>query len=406
MKKEKKLNIAKIWDFIDKHHFLIYFIVITIFSIIVRYLLIKYHSGDYDMFLKPWFDELKINGGLMGLSKNIGNYTPIYMTILSILTYLPIDSLVSIKLVSITFDYIAAFFLFKIVMELLKNKKSNKKIALIVYTLYLFLPTVFLNSAYWAQSDIIYTCFILISIYYLLKQDFKKSIIFFSIALAFKFQAIFVFPLYVLVYIANHKEIKLRYFLIIPLVIFICSIPKICFSHNLLEGFEVYFNQSNTYSNYLTLNLPNFYSIYLKGLSSNPNLIETPFKEMGTIGIIVTLVIFAIIAFLVYQNKTKFSKQTIIEFALWSSLITTFFLPQMHERYLFVGDIISIIYLVINKKKYYIPILIQFISLNGYMYLLFSGFAINMTLLSIIYFITLILYTKDMYIKYFKKEFV
>lgn len=400
---KKKLDIEnKVWNFIDNHLYLIYFIIITLLSLLVRYLLIKYNSGDYDMFLKPWFDELKMYGGLLGLSKNIGNYMPIYMTILAILTYLPFDSLISIKIVSIIFDYLGAIFVFKIVLELLKNKNNKEKIALVIYTLYLFIPTVILNSSYWAQSDSIYTSFVLISLYYLIKKDFKKSILFWSFAISFKFQAIFIFPIYVLVYFSDRK-IKFKNFLIVPAIIFLLSLPKACISHNLLVGFEAYWNQANTYSQYITLNLPNFYSIFLRGYeANNPNLVTTPLKEMGTIGIIVTLVIFISIAFLVYKKKIKFDKKAIIDFALWSILLCNFFLPQMHDRYLFMADVIALIYWVLNKDKYYIPIAIEMISLNGYMYLLFGGGAINMSLLSIFYLVILIIYSKDMYAKYLK----
>lgn len=400
---KKKIDFeTKIWKFVDNHLDLIIFLLITIFSLIVRYLLIKYPSGDYDMFLKNWFNDLKSYGGLKGLGYSIGNYTPPYMTILALLTYLPLDSLISIKMISIVFDYIAGITIIKIIEELFQDKKYNKKIALIFYTLFLFLPTVFLNSAYWAQCDIIYTTFILISILYLLKNKYIKGLIFWSIAFAFKFQAILIFPLYVLIYISNRK-LKFKYFFIIPIVIFLLSIPKIYFSHDLLEGFKVYLNQSSAYSQFLTLNFPNFYSIYFIGsFGNNPNLIQTPIPEFGTIGMIIMFIIFVVIAYLVYIKKIKFDKKSIIEFGLWSILIATFFLPQMHERYLFMGDVMGIIYLLINKKKYYIPIAIELISLNGYMYLLFSGFAINFSMLSIFYLVILILYTKDMYQKYFK----
>ena len=402
---KKKLNIEnKIWKFIDKHPYSLYFFLVTLFSLIVRIVLIKYPSGDYDMFLKPWFNELKINGGILALRMNIGYYTPIYMTILSLRTYLPVDSLVSIKVISLAFDYLGGIYLIKIILELLKNKKYNKKIAFIIYSIYLFLPTVILNAAYWAQSDSIYTCFVLISIYYLIKKDFIKGIIFWSIALSFKFQAIFIFPLFVLLYISDRK-IKFKYFLIIPLVIFILSLPKAIASHDLLTGFKIYFNQAGTYDNYLTLNLPNAYSIYLKGYdSNNPNLINSPLKEMSTIGIVSTLTIFMIIAFFVYEKKIKFDKKMIIDFGLWSILICTFFLPRMHERYLFMGDVIGLLYLINNRKKYYIPIIIELISLNGYMYLLFSGFAVNISLLSILYLIMLIIYSRDMYLEYFSGD--
>ena len=402
MKKSNKLNIEdKIWKFVDSHIYLIFFIIITILSLFIRYQLLKYKSGDYDLFLKPWFDELKMYGGLSGLSYNIGNYTPIYMTLLALLTYLPFDSLISIKIVSIIFDYVGAFFVYKIILELFKNKEYKKKIGLLIYSFYLLLPTVFLNSAYWSQCDGIYTAFIIISIYFLIKNNFLKGIIFFSIALVFKFQAIFIFPLYVLLYFSD-KKIKFKYFLIIPLTIFIFSIPKIIFTGDLFCGFKVYFEQSGSYNQYLTLNLPNIYSIYLRGYdANNPNLINSPIKEFNTICIIITLIIFMVIALLVIKNKIKFNNNSIIEFALWSILICTFFLPQMHERYLFMGDIISLIYFTLNKRKYYIPILIEIISLNGYMYLLFGGNVINISTLSILYLIMIIIYSKNMYSKYF-----
>ena len=395
---KKKMLEDKIWNYIDKHIYGVYFLLITVFAIVIRMILMKYESGDYTMFLKPWFDELQINGGILGLSKDIGNYTPIYMTILAIFTYIPVKSLISIKIFSIIFDFIGGIYIMKIVKEILKNNKNKDMISLVMYAIYLFLPTVILNSSYWAQSDSIYTCLVIISLYYLIKNNFIKGIIFWSIAFSFKFQAIFIFPLYVLMYFSNRK-LKFKYFLLIPFIIFIFSIPKVVATRDLLVGFKLYFNQAGTYKQYITLNLPNFYGIFLQGES---NLIYTRFDNMGMIGIIITMVILITMAFLVRKNKIKFDSKTIIDFGLWSILITTFFLPQMHERYLFMGDVIGILYFIINKNKYYVPIIIELISLNGYMYLLFSGFAVNFSLLSVVFLILIIMYSVDMFKKYFK----
>ncbi|MBR2828785.1 MAG: hypothetical protein IKE70_06100, partial [Bacilli bacterium] len=249
--------------------------------------------------------------------------------------------------------------------------------------------------------DSIYTAFIYISLFYLIKKNYLKGMIFYSLAFSFKFQAIFILPLYVLMYISERK-IKLKYFLLIPLTILILSIPKIIYSHDLLCGFKVYLNQSNTYNQYITLNFPNVYSIFLNNAEKgNPNLIRTPISSLGTMGIISTLVIFITLAFFVYYKKIKFEKKEIIEFGLLSVLITTCFLPQMHERYLFIGSGLSLLYLLLNKEKYYIPIGIELISLNGYMYLLFSGFAVNFSYLSIFNMIIIILYSKNIIEKYF-----
>ena len=402
MTKKKENNKNIIWDFIENHTNLVFMVIITIFALIVRYLVLEYASGDYNMFLQPWFNELKSYGGLGGLAYEIGNYTPGYMTILALLTYLPIKSLISIKIVSIIFDFIGAVVVKKIVEELLSDKKYKDKVSLLIYAVCLFLPTVLLNSAYWAQSDSIYTAFVLLSVLYLIKKNFKRAIIFWSIAFAFKFQAIFIFPLFVLMYIADHKNIKFRYFLFIPLIVFIFSLPKAIYSGDFLTGFKVYINQAGTYDSYITLNFPNVYSIFLKGSeANNPNLIFTPFKELSSIGIVVTFAILATLAYFVYSKKIKFDKKAIVEFGLLSILITTFFLPQMHERYLFMGDIIALLYLVVNRKNFFVPIMVEFISLNGYMYLLFSGFAINFSTLSIAFLVLVAFYVRDIIKNYF-----
>ena len=202
-------------------------------------------------------------------------------------------------------------------------------------------------------------------------------------------------------YIANRK-IKFSYFFIIPATVFILSLPKVFYSHDLLAGFKVYYNQAGTYAQYITLNFSNVYGIFLKGYDqNNPNLIYTPLKELSIIGIIITLFIFITIAYIVHYKKIKFKKQTIIEFGLFVVLLSTFFLPQMHERYLYMGDIISLLYFAINIKKYYVPIIVEFISLNGYMYLLFGGFSINFSSISIAFLVFLVFYSRDMVKKYF-----
>ena len=388
----------KIWSYIDQNKTIFLFVLVTIISILIRLLLLNFKSGDYTMFLKQWFDELKRYGGIFALKREIGNYTPIYMTILAILTYLPLKSLISIKLLSIIFDYIGAVAILKISKEILKKHSYKNELSILFYTIYLFLPTVFLNSSCWAQCDSIYTAFILLSIYYLIKEEYKKSVILLSFSFAFKLQAIFILPIFILIYISERK-IKLSYFLFIPLTMFITSIPKIIFTKDLFVPFKVYIDQIGTYNNYITLNFPNLYSIFLK--NSNSNLINTPFKELSSIACLITLLIFILLAYFVLLKKVKFTPKAIIDFSLLSVLIMTFFLPHMHERYLFLGDSLAVIYLLLNKKNYLIPIGIELISLYGYMYLLFSGFALPISYVSIFYLIIIIIYTKNIIKEYF-----
>lgn len=388
----------KIWHLIEKHQYVIFIVIITLLSLVIRINLFSYESGDYQMFLSPWFEELKENGGLKALNIEIGNYNAPYMTIMALLTYLPISPLISIKIVSVIFDYVCAIMVAKIALYLLKDSENKKRIALVLYSATVFLPTVFLNSACWAQSDSIYTAFILISLLYLMKKKFGRAFIFLGIAFSFKLQFIFILPLYILLYISERKFSVLNFLWIIVVGVIMC-IPSLIFGNSLWNCIKVYIGQTGTYSDYITLNFPNFYGIFW-GIDNN-HLILTPSDLLNTIGIVFTIAIFVVLAFLVLERKIKFTPRAIIEFGIWSVLICTFFLPCMHERYLFLADILGILYLIYNKKKYYIPLGIELISLYGYLYYLFNGYTLEMKYISMGYLILMVLYSKDMLQRYF-----
>ena len=385
----------KIWGFIEKHKFALLFMTITVLSILIRVVLINNISNDYESFLKPWFYELKNNGGFAALSMKIGNYNMPYLTVLAFLTYLPLEPLISIKLVSIIFDYICAYAVMGIVRIIFKNNKHKDFISLIFYAVTLFLPTVVLNSACWGQADSIYTAFVLLAIYQLMKNKYIKAFIFLGCAFAFKLQFIFILPLFILIYITN-RNIKFYHFLIIPAVSLILCLPAIIAGRPIGDFVTIYTEQTSTYKGYLTLNLPNVYSMLLP---TTGNFVLATNKYIEEVGKILTIFVFAIMAFLVLYKKLKFDKQKIIEFGLWSVMISTFLLPQMHERYLFIGDILSILYFIYNRNKIYVPIGVSFISIYGYARYLFGANAIPMEYVSVLFFVLIVIVTRDLYLK-------
>ncbi len=168
----------KIWDFIEKKKFIIFFVIITVIAMYARISMLAFVSGDFYACIEPWFNELKVNGGLSALKLDIGNYNLPYLTILALLTYLPIKPIISVKMVSIVCDFICAIAAMKIVYIIFKENKNKDFLALIIYGVILFLPTVLLNSACWGQADSIYVAFILLSIVALLEEKYLKSFIF------------------------------------------------------------------------------------------------------------------------------------------------------------------------------------------------------------------------------------
>lgn len=387
----------KIWDFIERKKFIIFFIIITAISIYARKTLLDFVSGDMRHCLQPWFYTLKENGGLLALNMEIGNYNAPYMTILALLTYLPIDPLISIKIVSIIFDYVCALAVVKIVYSIFKSNKHKDYFALLAYTVVLFLPTVILNSACWGQADAIYVAFMLLSIAYLIDERYLKAFIFLGISFSFKLQFIFILPLYVLVYISKRK-IPIYYFLLIPLVNAIMCLPAIIFGKSVMSCINVYIDQTSTYSGYLSMNFPGIYNIFFPTYN---NYVYAPNEYIAKVGTMATLIIFAIMAFMVLYKKIKFDKQKIIEFGFWSVIIATFLLPHMHDRYLFAGDILSILYYMYNKDKLYVPIGITLISMYGYTGFLFGQSAVPIQYVSFMYLVIVAIVTKDIYNKYF-----
>lgn len=199
-------------------------IIITIFAVLIRIPLIHNITVDYKVYLEKWFEELKSSGGILGITNDIGNYNFPYLTILGILTYFPVNSLISIKAVSIIFDFALAIASMILVSRLVKEDK--KYFMLITYFLILFLPTVTLNSAYWAQCDSIYTFFVIVSLIKLIDKKHVQSFIYLGIAFSFKLQAVFIIPMYI-IYFMKEKENrkKLYYFFIIPIMNVIMCLP-------------------------------------------------------------------------------------------------------------------------------------------------------------------------------------
>ena len=372
---------GKIIDFLENHLLEIFLIIITLLAFYIRFKFRGFKSGDFKNCLYPWFMGLKNNGGLMAIKDYSGDYNAPYITLLALLTYVPLKPIILIKGVSIVFDFAMALAGALLAYKLLKNNKHQKFITALVYGIILFLPTVILNSSAWAQCDSIYTTFVLLALVFLIDEKYTKSFIMLGLALAFKLQFIFILPMFLMVYLLNRKFSILN-FLIIPLTTLVCCLPAILLGRPILDNFLIYFIQAEEYRNRLTLNFPNIYYLL-------PNL---P-RFFRTAGLIVTVVIFGFMLFILMYRKVKLNKENMILFGLLSIVVATYFLPNMHERYMYMADVISVIYCLVYKRKYWLAITINFVSLIAYfpfldnLYVFDFGIVAFIYLLVIMYFI-------------------
>lgn len=374
----------RIIDFCKKKYVYIFLVLITLLAILIRIKMLNNSTSDYSTFLKPWFDDLKFNGGLRGLSTYKGDYNAPYMTILALLTYLPINSLYSIKFVSIVFDFLLAISSGILVKELVKQNK-NIYFA-ITYSVLLFMPSILLNGAYWGQCDSIYTTFIVLSLLFLIKEKYVYSFIMLGLAFSFKLQFIFILPLYLVLYVVR-KKFSILNFLIIPLVDIVLCLPAIIYGKSILDCLTVYFKQTTTYSRYLVLNFPNIYQIFTGNT-----------ETFYILGEIIVIFVCAFTLMYILYKRVKFNSEKILLLGIWFVTIITFLLPGMHERYMFVGEVLSVLYFITYRKN---GLFMLFINLCPMItYSIFFG-ELNfqyMQLLSISFLIILYFYTKAVFI--------
>ena len=363
----------------ENYFFLMVFLVTLIAFLIILYML-KFKSGDYIHYLSPWFDAIKNSGGLRGIATYEGNYNAPYVTILAVLSYIPINKIYLIKGVSIIFDFILSISSSLLIRHIFPK---NKFIVLFTYCVILILPEVCMNSALWAQCDSIYASFVILSILYLLKEKYIKSFIFLGVAFAFKLQFIFILPVYIVLYICKNK-ISVLHFLIIPLTNIVLCIPAIMMGMPISKTFSVYFSQTTYYKNNLTMNFPNIYNI----LPGKPDIFYK-------VGVLLTITICILMLGYVIYKKVKWNDEKIITLSLWFIVAVTFLLPGMHERYLYVGEILAVISLIAYKKNVHLTLFVVTSSIITYSSFLFGFTKSYLPILSILYLVIITFFTKN-----------
>ena len=332
-------------------------IIMIIIGILVRLTLFNWVSADYKVFIEKWLEFIDTYEGVYSLKYVFTNYNLPYVIILVIISYIPIKSLYLVKTVSVIFDILLSILGYKFTLNFTKDKKK----AFTCFMVILFSPIVIMNSSQWAQCDSIYAFFSLLSIYLLIKNKISLSFVAYGIAFAFKLQAIFLLPAFGILFLCK-KNIKIYHFFIIPIVNFILCLPAVFFGASPLYTYKIYFTQSSTYEH--AMNVMNYYNYYTR------NFTFTHEKLINVIGIIITAIVFLCILIYSLKNKNKFNDKSIVLLFLLSIATCYFFLPCMHDRYLYCADILSIfIYFSFLNKKY-IPIVINICSFLSYMFLM------------------------------------
>ena len=78
--------LKKAADIYKKYEYLVFAIAFLAIAAGLRVCWLDFRSGDYNSFLAKWFDEIKAAGGLKGFASTVGDYTPMYKYIITLIT--------------------------------------------------------------------------------------------------------------------------------------------------------------------------------------------------------------------------------------------------------------------------------------------------------------------------------
>jgi Gpi18-like mannosyltransferase len=324
-------------------------VVVVAFSVRVPFF--HYQSGDYTGYFGQWFNYINTHGGFRALKTNFSNYNAPYLYLLAILTYTPVAPLLGIKLVSIAFDYLLAYFVYRIV----ELRRPDSWWPLLAGAITLFLPTVMLNSAMWAQCDSIYSSLSIGGLYFALRRRPWLTCIFFGLGFSFKLQAIFIFP--VLLLLVLRRFVPWRALLLIPLTYLVMELPALAVGASPHTLLTVYTGQTDTYSQ-LSLNAPNIYQFF--GADSTSHTLRTA-------GILVTGAVLLILLAAAVRSRVELTPTRIVLAAMLSVIVVPYLLPGMHERYFYLADALTVIAaFYVPWRLMLLPVLEQFASAFSY----------------------------------------
>ncbi len=309
----------------------------------LRYAMFDHISGDYVSFLSVWTDTMGDMTVREALSTPIGDYNMPYLYVILLISRLPFYDLYCIKLFSVLADAAVAL----AVGYLAKLLTDRPLPVLLAFAAALFCPTTWLNSAYWGQCDSVYCAFAMWGLYCALSRKPVWSMVLFALSLAFKLQAIFILPIVAFLLVTSRVELK--HILAFPLGFLGAMVPALLGGRSFQDTFSIYIHQTNAYP-YLSLNAPSFWSLihndYFHAMSSAPVLLA----------LVLTLV--AVLVFL--RQYPRLDTAALVELALIFSLLIPWSLPKMHERYFYLAEILSILYVVIHPGRLAVAVVILF----------------------------------------------
>jgi Gpi18-like mannosyltransferase len=320
-----------------------WFALAIVLALGLRVCLLPLVTVDAERYLVPWIAHADAAGAAY-LGRSFTNYAPAYDHLLFLASLLPesVPDLARVKLVSIAFDLALAALVWAIA-----RRCGSKGQAAAAAALILLLPTIAINSAFWGQSDAVYTTFLMAALLLALADRPALAALCFSAAFAFKMQALLFAPVLALLWLGRRQPAWT--FALLPVGYVAASLPAMAAGRPLGELFGVYAQQVGTFER-LSLFAPNPW-FWLQTMVDYDRAL-VPGIAAGAA---------AVLLLVLWLHRKGLARSGSPEGLLLAAAIllvaAPYLMPKMHERFFYPADPVLVI-LAVSFRGYAMPLIL------------------------------------------------
>lgn len=391
---------AKLRDWLSQNVILLGYAAVFLLGAFIRWSYLPHLAADLEFMNSSWFEAIK-EGGMGAVLDPALQYTysplHLYMWTVAAKLFGGFDTHVVLKLLSLAFEALTVGAGWLLVRAVLPQERKAMG-SLVGFAMLWLSPMMIWNVAAWGQTDVCFAVFGVLAVLLLIRDKPEWALCCLGVALAWKLQAIFLLPLFVMAWFCGNKRFSLLWFLAVPGILLLSGVPMMLVGESPMFAVNIYLGQTDLYTE-ITYNCPNLYALMGKAIGGNKAILGM-FSRTGMvlcIGALGMMLVWLtarrakLAPLATFASQAKFAPQATVLLGAWCVFCCVFFLPRMHERYAIVGELLLICWAVsLNKPRGYAYVLIELLptlsAYAKYMYrepffsLQIGGF-INLTLL-------------------------
>ena len=344
---------------------------VVLLGLFLRYSYLPMLAADLKYMNSSWFEAIKAEG-MAGILDPALEYTyspfHLYVWMLTAALFGSFDTHLVLKMVSLLFEaglVLAALGL----MRTLMPEKEQKFQRFLGFTALWLSPVLIWNVAGWGQTDALFAVFAVLAVWMLMKDQPVWGLVWLGVSLAFKLQAIFLLPLFMMAYFCGRKRFSVLWFLLVPAILVVSGIPMVLVGESPLFAVNIYLGQTDLYSE-ITYNYPNLYGMMGDALKVD----QMTLGMYSRVGLVLCVAAIGSVAAYMMSRSKKLSNPTLVLLGAWCVLCCVFFLPRMHERYAIVGELLLVCWAVwsLKPKAFVYVVLSTLPTLSAYAEYLFK----------------------------------